>query len=593
MPSALHRRVAAFLRRPAAILSLAVFCVVVAVAPPTVAATFTVDSTGGAGDASIGDGSCNDGSGNCTLLAAIQEANNYAVGAPHTIAFSVGSFQLTYELPQITVNGTVIDGWSHPSHVSGGPPVVALSGESALNSIGIRIGGSNITVRGLQIYSFQRTGIVVETGTTGATIQGCYIGTNGTTDLGNGEYGIYADTSSSNTIGGTGAGEGNVISGNQQSGIAINGSGGTASANTIIGNLIGLNAAGASAMGNDGDGVTITNADANTIGGGTAAARNVISGNSGAGIMVVSGAAANSIYGNYVGTDAAGSSAIPNGSGVTILQDATNTTIGGSNPGQGNVISGNTGTGITISSNSWSGAVLGNLIGVAVDGVSALGNGSHGIEIQATPDVLIGGSFSPGEPNVIAFNGGDGISIFNPPCILKHISANSIHDNAGLGIDLGNDGVTANDLGDADTGPNNLQNFPVLTSVTSGTGQTEISGTLNSTANRYFRLEFFASPLCDPTGFGEGAVYLGYLDSVLTDASGNASFTTALSGNVLPGWAITATAIDDSGNTSEFSACALLAASTEPIPLLSSLGLAALIGLLAAAAFVALKGRTS
>ena len=127
------------------------------------------------------------------------------------------------------------------------------------------------------------------------------------------------------------------------------------------------------------------------------------------------------------------------------------------------------------------------------------------------------------------------------------ILGNSIYSNGGLGIDLNSDGLTPNDANDADTGGNNLQNFPVLSSAAGG-----VVGTLNSAPNATYRVEFFSSATCDPSGNGEGAIFVG-LASVTTNAAGNAAiplFTAS------PGQFITATATDAANNTSEFSVCA-------------------------------------
>ena len=123
-----------------------------------------------------------------------------------------------------------------------------------------------------------------------------------------------------------------------------------------------------------------------------------------------------------------------------------------------------------------------------------------------------------------------------------HLTQNSIANNGLLGIDLGANGVTANDVGDGDTGPNSLQNFPVLTSaqVLSST-QVTIVGSLNSTASSQFRVEFFSSAAQDGTGHGEGQTYLGFVD-VTTDGSGNASFNTTLTATVSAGSFVSATA---------------------------------------------------
>src|SRR5262249_46197582 len=135
--------------------------------------------------------------------------------------------------------------------------------------------------------------------------------------------------------------------------------------------------------------------------------------------------------------------------------------------------------------------------------------------------------------------------------IQNSIRGNSIFSNTQLGIDLGDNGVSANDAGDVDNGPNTFQNFPVLIKAIGG-ASTIIQGTLNSTASRTFTIDFFASPACDATGNGEGQTYLGSTN-VTTDGSGNASFTTTLS--VMSTGVATATATDANGNSSEFSAC--------------------------------------
>src|SRR5205085_3920949 len=155
-----------------------------------------------------------------------------------------------------------------------------------------------------------------------------------------------------------------------------------------------------------------------------------------------------------------------------------------------------------------------------------------------------------------AFNNDDGVSISSGTG--NSVRANAIHDNGTtatqLGIDLGPDGVTPNDAGDPDTGANNLQNFPVLTSAVTSGGNTTIQGTLNSTTNTQFTIEFFANPACDASGNGEGQTFLGST-LVTTDASGNATINTSLAVNVPAGQAVTATATDPNNNTSEFSAC--------------------------------------
>jgi hypothetical protein len=132
---------------------------------------------------------------------------------------------------------------------------------------------------------------------------------------------------------------------------------------------------------------------------------------------------------------------------------------------------------------------------------------------------------------------------------------NSIYSNGGLGIDLGHNGVTANDAGDGDTGANNLQNFPVLTSATAGGNALTIQGSLNSTAYTSFRIEVFANSAANSSGYGDGRRYLGSFD-VYTDGNGNISFTQQLSVIVSVGEQISATATNISTHdTSEFALC--------------------------------------
>ena len=265
------------------------------------------------------------------------------------------------------------------------------------------------------------------------------------------------------------------------------------------------------------------------------------------------------IEGNYIGTDVSGTTALGNSSGVHV-QDTQGVLIGGTTAAARNLVAGNSNYGVWFlyrpaGPYSPRVRVQGNYIGLNTAG-AALGNGQHGIYFQDAVPATIGG-IGAGEANVIANNGADGISAITSA--EADISANSIYDNAGLGIDLNDDGVTANDTGDVDTGPNGLQNFPVLTSAISGGGTTTIQGILNSAASSAFRLEFFSDASCDASGNGEGRTYLG-AQTVATDGAGNASFTASLAADVVPGQVIVTTATDPTGYTSEFSACVVVQA---------------------------------
>ncbi len=152
--------------------------------------------------------------------------------------------------------------------------------------------------------------------------------------------------------------------------------------------------------------------------------------------------------------------------------------------------------------------------------------------------------------NRIAFNGDGGVDVLsgtgNP------VLGNSIHSNGGLGIDLNGDGVTLNDPPpDADSGPQNLQNFPLLNSVSGGGGAVTVQATLVSVPNATYRVEFFGSDSCDPSGYGEGQSYLGS-KLVTTNPAGRVRFASVLTTSAAY---ITATATDAANNTSEFSTC--------------------------------------
>ena len=214
--------------------------------------------------------------------------------------------------------------------------------------------------------------------------------------------------------------------------------------------------------------------------------------------------------------------------------------------------------------------IVGNKIGLNALDQPVLGS-ITGIETlhwwnqNGVQNVVIGGS-APGSANEIAGHRQVGISVANTFSGVR-ISGNSIHDNGGIGIDLVTPGfqygVTLNDLGDGDTGGNGLQNFPVLDSSQSTGSETIVRGSFNSLANQAFTLEFFASPTCDPTGYGQGTTYLG-ATTVTTNGAGNAAFVATFPVGTSAGSAVTATAAQDAtGNTSEFSACVTVSRSLD------------------------------
>jgi hypothetical protein len=268
---------------------------------------------------------------------------------------------------------------------------------------------------------------------------------------------------------------------------------------------------------------------------------------------MVAGGSNYRIDGNIIGTNATGTAALAHNTGVLIFNPGVNnTTLGGTTPGARNLISGNSQLGVSIDGGSTGNRIEGNYIGTNASGTEALANIGVWVSLSGSSITTVGGTVS-GAGNVIANNGGNGIRVNGSGTTGNSILGNSIFSNTGIGIDLSPLGVTANDAGDADTGPNGLQNFPLLTSASVGAG-TAVGGTLNSTPSASFRIELFASPACDASGNGEGQTFLGFTNAT-TDGAGNASFVASVP-TVAVGQAITATATNLASNdTSEFSAC--------------------------------------
>jgi hypothetical protein len=500
-----------------------------------------------------------------SLREAITAANN--TPGMDTIQFDLGSgtpsITLSSSLPTVT-DAVTING------NTGGATRVEIN---LNNRGGLNITSGSSTVRALVINrvtaSIFSVNDEIRLNTNGGNfIENCFLGTDatGTAALGGGGTGggVRINNAPGNMIGGTmGAMTRNVISGLRSpsdGNVLISGSGATM--NQVLGNYIGTDVTGTASVGNAFWGVRISNAPSNMIGGMASGARNVISGHRGLNVFISTGSMGNQVQGNFIGANVTGTAAPGNAGGVRI-ESASNNTIGGTMAAARNVISGNNG-GVWIVS-ATNNQVQGNYIGTQMNGTSSLGNNGGVWIISSASNNTIGGTAS-GAGNIIAFNGGAGVLLYLNAGTGNAIRQNSIHDNTGLGIDLWPDGVTPNDPNpaacpaDTDTGANNLQNFPVLTSATPGGGGTTIQGTLNSTANTTFTLEFFANDACDPSGFGEGKTFIGST-TVTTDGSCNAGFTAILPVAVSVGQVITATATDPNGNTSEFSQCRTVAPS--------------------------------
>ncbi|NND30419.1 MAG: CSLREA domain-containing protein [Myxococcales bacterium] len=562
----------------------------------------------------LDDGTCD--ATHCSLREAITASNNAVDGG--IIAFNIpGSgphtLQPSMALPPVE-DGVSIDGTTQPGFA--GAPVIELDGSLVGEAHGLDVVGSNNLIRALVINRFAGNGISISTDCTDNVIEGNYIGVDatGTAALGNGEAGVAMfQGASDTTIGGSDAGAGNVLSGNVFGVLIADGS---VSGTQILGNLIGTNAGGDQAIPNSQTGILLWGTDT-VIGGVEAGARNVISGNGFAGIDLGPGSTGTIIQGNYIGIDAAGTAALGNDLGI-FVNFSPNNVIGGTESGAGNVVSGNVGLNININgldasenilqgnyigtdatgtvalptgralrieyarnnliggtqpgarnviSGNYRGisiegptatenVIAGNYIGVDVMGFAPLGNRGAGIRFTTEASNNTVGGTEPGAGNIIANSTWVGIAVFPEAGTGNRILGNAIFDNAQLGIELNRDGVTPNDENDPDTGPNNLQNFPTLiAAVASGSGAV-IEAELASAPDSSFLVDFFSNLACDEEGHGEGRTPLGSV-TLSTDATGMGSVVAAFS--TISGTILTATATDSDGSTSEFSQCLELA----------------------------------
>lgn len=390
------------------------------------------------------------------------------------------------------IEGNLIgtNGFGDSSIGNAGPMGNALDGIHLRHADRNRIGGTTAEARNV-ISANGGSGIRVVFGADNV-IQGNFIGTDAAglasdrdevciwtgcwrDRLGNGLSGLYVVNAGSTLIGGTVAGSGNVISGNafdpavkKPQGVRLEEAVGV----VVQGNRIGTDATGMRALPNRGNGIGLWNVTDSLIGGPIGAARNVVSANGLAGVVLSGSSSRNLIQGNYIGTDATGT----NGLG---------------------------------------------------------GHGRAGIEIGAVRNNIIGGT-APGSGNVISGNGGAGVLMGDPEAGGNVIQGNPIFGNGGLGIDLGNDGVTPNDSGDTDVGANGLQNFPVLYMAVPAGRNVLVRGFIDSPNPSTITVELFGNDEADPSGYGEGQRFVGTVTprangcfTVLIDAAGAGRYVTA------------------------------------------------------------------
>jgi hypothetical protein len=577
-----------------------------AVAAPASSATFTVTNTT---DADVG-----------SLRWAISESR--ATAGPHRIVFDVPGdvvhlIQLQSALPTLT-NPVAIDATTQPGYVSfpgiAGTPRIELSGALLGGSpIGITLNPSadGSSIRGMSVGNFDR-GIVL------AAAQPCTLAANpigcdasGTVERQN-QFGIHIIAGANHLVGGSNAKARNVISGNYTTGIFGDGT----SDLRIQGNYIDTNATGTAALPNGADGIGLQDCFRTTIGGTNPGEGHLISGNGVDGISVlhftpVEPGNGHSIFGTRIGTNVYGTGAIPNqeqgadvlasystvghpqapnvvsgnsrygvraeGSFVVIQDNFIGTTFDGtgvlgngqhgiilfgtSNQILRNVIGGNLGHGIWLASSESSDNIIrANAIGTNVGGATILSNGIAGIRNELNSNNFIGGP-SAGDGNIIAYNQ-RGVHIAEGAGI--SLRRNRIYSNVALNIDLNGAGVTSNDDGDVDTGANNLQNYPELSSVAYENGLLTIQGTLMTEPFKQVVVDIFSSPLCHTSGFGGGETWVTSVPGVTNDSGLMSIFYQGPGVEGIAGYqfAATATVLELDGvhaSTSEFSPCEELA----------------------------------
>lgn len=576
----------------------------------SIAATFTVTNTNDSGAGS--------------LRAALQSAN-ITPGAPHTVVFNIPTtdpgfsssrgvwkIALNTPLPYITGSNIIIDATTQTSfagNTNPNGPEIELDGNHSLDYGFFIINGSHITIKGFIIRRFIYGIQISGSSSQHHSIKGNYIGVNHDASDTSGCYiGIEILNFAGNvTIGGVNDADRNIVSGNYHIGIRLLSS----SNNVLYNNYIGVDRTGNIALPNY-DGLSLeAYTQNNIIGGAASGMKNVISGNYAYALPLIGlHTQYNIIRGNFIGTNASGTAAVPNTYGILFDDGARYNIVGGYNQGEGNLLSGNTGYGLFIYNlGTTENQIMGNLIGtdvtgtyaipnsngVVIDGVATKhlidkniisGNTQQGIVIHITGSnqhkitrnfigtditgmnplpngsdgirIAEGGQYNiigvaPDSGNVIAFNGGNGVLVMTAADFCNRISGNSIFNNNLLGIDLWPAGVTSNDAGDNDIGPNANMNFPVIQTATynSLTGETTVTGFLDTQNPQNCIIEFFLSDT-DPSGHGEGKVYVG---SVVPQPNGYFSyvFQSPFLLNEL-----CATAIDPCGNTSEFSGRFLL-----------------------------------
>lgn len=533
----------------------------------------TTENTTTANDANYGDGlalSRIAGNTSVTLRSAIEEANArppYFQDSVYTINFNISgssaqTIQLAAALPEIKYP-VLINGFSQPGAAvntnafGDNVNAVVKININCNNKNGFLVNGRNTVLKGLAIYNASDAAVNIYDGRENS-VTGCFIGIT-STGLRNSTYpevniegivigGAGSDASPDNIIGGTSNAERNIITG----GVFILGNG--SNRNKIYGNYIGTDLTGDTAIDRNTAGVQIyDSASYNQVGGSLTSMGNLISGNDDYGIVMYgAGTSYNSIGNNFIGVKSDLQSSLDNGLIQVRLYSGTHHNQIGTAV-TGNVI-GTASSAIVMIDDSPYNSVQGNFIGTDASSTSDLGINDAAIVIDGTPsnNNYIGGS-APGDGNVIA-NSLVGIVTTNGGYSNRFLN-NTFPNIEELAIDLKGDGISNNDNLDPDPAsgaPNNyLQNFPEMFDTDSVAGGVRVCGELNSNANENFTLQIYKSVNNTSSTFGAGEEIIGTL-SVTTAANGIVQFSTMIPHNsVHTGEFISILATDSSGNSSE------------------------------------------
>jgi hypothetical protein len=495
----------------------------------------------------------------------LRNAINYANAHPGTtITFNIpasdpnfagGVFTIrpATALPMITANNTIIDGATQSAfggNTNASGPEMVLSGANAgLLSDGLRITAASCVVKEISVSSFTGAGVKISgASANGNSIVGCYVGTNAgaTAAAGNGD-GVAINNGAPNTaIDGTTLSGRNIISGNLEDDVIIDGAG---TNNSIVrGNYIGVDASGAALVSNNSTGISVIGgAQSTVIGGTTAAQRNVVAGHY-TGLLLTGVGTNNAIVqGNYVGTNAAGTAGLGNNArGIRMRNGASFNLIGGTLAGAGNLVSGNntdgtiSGAGVEITSVGTTGNIVqGNFIGTNAAGIGAIANKGSGVRITGGANAnTIGGLTSSGR-NIISANASTGITLDGNGTGANLVQGNYIGLAANGGF-LGNGshgiaitrGTANNTIGGATTGARNV--------IGGNTGAGVFMDT--ATVNNLVQGNFIGT---DPTGLVRrnnadavklsGAVGTKIFNNVIAASSGNGVAMTGASNNLVQG----------------------------------------------------------